>query len=306
MQNVTSSFSLLISLSLFACSSDDDSPSGSGGSSQTGVGSQQPGNGVAANGGSAGMASAGSSGSSSEGVGGTTPLAQGGGSNAGNGAAGTADMGASGSASMPGGDAGGGDDTSMSFFVTSRGTGNGGNFGGIDGADAFCAMLAGEVSAELGAKTWRAYLSTAGENARERIGNGPWRNAEGRVIANDLAQLHDQGVTGALNSTWPLGDSSVALDEQGNQVPNQPVLHDIITGTNADGTVSAVGTCSDWTAATGATVNGHSNRTGGGVRESWTTAHNTGCAEPTPGGNFEQGTVSQGGGRGSIYCFSPD
>jgi hypothetical protein len=202
-----------------------------------------------------------------------------------------------------GGSAGSGRE-SMSFFVTSRGGENGGNLGGLDGADALCTTLASAVSATLGAKTWHAYLSVAGAtpvNARERIGQGPWRNANGVVIANDLTQLHDQSATGSLNSTWPLGDASIPLDEQGNQVPNSPVLHDILTGTNAEGNASGAD-CSGWTSTSGTATNGHSNRTGGGVRESWTSAHTIGCGPFTS--NFQGGTVSQGGGRGSFYCFA--
>ncbi len=202
------------------------------------------------------------------------------------------------------------EDTSTSFFVTSRGAGNGGDFGGIAGADAFCAQLASEVSEALGQKTWRAYLSTSTEDARDRIGVGPWRNAAGVVIANTVEQLHDQGPGGqggTADQTWLLGDDAIALDEQGNAIPNNPVTHDILTGSNLDGTLSASGTCSDWTSQQGTTRNGHSNRAGGGQNPpSWNSAHDTGCAEPDPGENFQAGTVSQGGGRGSIYCFAID
>jgi hypothetical protein len=197
-------------------------------------------------------------------------------------------------------------DTSMTFFVTSRGMGNGGNFGGITGADAFCKMLAGTVSAAIGNQTWHAYLSTSTANARDRIGKGPWHNHAGVLVANDVTQLHDQGMGGTLDTTWANGDASIALDETGMPVPAAmpTVLHDILTGSNLDGTVSAAGTCSDWTASTGMTQNGHANRGGGGMNpNSWNSAHATGCGEPTAGMNFQMGTVSQGGGRGSIYCF---
>lgn len=202
-------------------------------------------------------------------------------------------------------------DTSMSFFVTSRGSGSGGDFGGILGADAFCTELATEASAELGSKTWRAYLSTTAEAARDRIGAGPWRNAAGVVIASSVAQLHDQGPTGeggSLDQTWLLNDTTIALDEQGNPIANDGgTRHDILTGSNADGTVSASGTCSDWTSQQGTTRNGHSDR----VRfmqnvPSWNSSHDTGCSEPADGANFQAGTVSQGGGRGAIYCFAID
>jgi hypothetical protein len=205
----------------------------------------------------------------------------------------------------PSGDAGG--DASMSFFVTSVGGPNGGNFGGLDGADAFCDQLATAASPALGAKTWRAYLSTSTVDARDRIGTGPWRNFNGVIVANDVTQLHDQAAGGTLEQTFALGNADIALDETGAQVPfagQGTVLHDILTGSNLDGTANA-NTCSDWTATTGQAQNGHSNRGGGGQNPtSWNSAHATGCAPAT--GNNQQGTVSQGGGRGSIYCFAID
>lgn len=201
----------------------------------------------------------------------------------------------------------------MSFFVTSRGAGNGGNFGGLAGADQFCTTLATAVSPALGQKTWHAYLSTTTVDARDRIGAGPWINAAGVVVGTSVAQIHDQAPGGASEQTWRPGDATIALDERGNQVPSQGganLVHDILTGSTADGTVSAIGTCTDWTQATGMTTNGHSNRAGqglnGGVASSWTFSHATGCAQNPPGTNNQQGTVSQGGGRGSIYCFAID
>jgi hypothetical protein len=194
----------------------------------------------------------------------------------------------------------------MNFFVTSRGFGNGGNLNGLTGADGFCKTLAMAVSPALGAKTWHAYLSTATVNAHDRIGSGPWTNAAGIVIANNLADLHDQiAANAALNATWPIGDTSIALDERGNQLPAAPLVHDILTGSNTDGTVLTGFTCNDWTSAatTDLAQIGHANRTGGGRPPSWNSAHaTTGCAEPTA--DMMAGTVSSGGGRGSIYCFA--
>jgi len=208
----------------------------------------------------------------------------------------------------------------MSFFVTSRGAGDGGNFGGIDGADAFCTTLATAADPTLAAKTWHAYLSTSTVDARDRIGTGPWRNFAGVIIANSVEQLHAQTPgnvnvmttpsTGAASeTTWPLNNLNIPLDETGAVVPSgQPnVLHDILTGSNIDGTVSATGTCSDWASNTGRTANGHSNRAGGGTNNtSWNFSHTTGCGQNAPGTNFEDETVSEGGGRGSIYCFAID
>jgi hypothetical protein len=234
---------------------------------------------------------------------GTPTLNQGGAAGASNGASGAA--GGAAAAADAGGVV---DDDSMSFFLASRGSGDGGNFGGITGADALCETLAAAADPALAAKTWRAYLSTSTENARDRIGAGPWRNAAGVIIANNVAQLHDQAAGGASEATYPLNDSSIALREDGTELPTQPVTHDILTGSNLDGTVSATGTCTDWTSNTGATRNGHSNRAGGGQNpSSWNSAHDTACGEPNPpGSNFQMGTVSQGGGIGAIYCFAAD
>src|SRR5580700_10291743 len=82
----------------------------------------------------------------------------------------------------------------MTFFVTSTPIGKGGDLGGLAGADAHCQQLAAAVGA--GGKTWRAYLSSAeaptakGINARDRIGNGPWQNSKGAVIAQNVDDLH--------------------------------------------------------------------------------------------------------------------
>jgi len=195
----------------------------------------------------------------------------------------------------------------MSFFVTSRGMGNGGNLNGLNGADAFCKSLATAVSPALGAKTWHAYLSTTTVNARDRIGTGPWRNARGVIVANTVAQLHDQAAGGMLDATWSTGNAAIALDEKGAMVPLAPMLvHDILTGSNADGTAAPVH-CTNWTSSmtTDTAWIGHSNRMGQGTRPtSWNSAHTVGCGEPTAGMDFQMGTVSSGGGRGSFYCFA--
>lgn len=315
------SSALVLALAVTACSDDEDS------SPTTGTASNQP---AAGSGGSANAGAAGSAGAPSTSTGGSSAEApdddidlqpgDGDDDNAGgntppsaaDAGAGASDDGGAPPAPAPA-DAGGDEDTSMSFFVTSRGGPDGGNFGGLEGADALCTTLASAVSPALGAKTWRAYLSTSTVNARDRIGTGPWRNANGVIIGTSVEQLHDQtpGMvntpTGAASEeTYPLNDSSIALDETGAEVPNNPVLHDILTGSNLDGTVSATGTCSDWTSTTGNTRNGHSNRTGGGENiSSWNSAHDTGCGADT-GQNFNAGTVTAGGGRGSIYCFAAD
>jgi hypothetical protein len=188
----------------------------------------------------------------------------------------------------------------MSFFVTSRGKGTGGDLranptelDGLAGADALCKQLAGAVSPALGAKTWRAYLSTTTVNARDRIGTGPWRNSAGVIIANSLAQLHEEG---GLTNAITLAN---ATNEMGQPIPRNPLVHDILTGTLPNGTRSP-DNCSNWTSALGtvrATV-GHSDRQGG-ASPSWNSVHTTGgCTEA---GNQ---SIRTGGGRGSLFCFS--
>lgn len=269
---------------VLACSSDDPAAMGAAGGGGGGTSG-------AAGDGASGGGSGGASGASTSGAGGMTG-------------------GSSGSAGTPGvdaeadaGDPGGGDlldDGTMTFFVTSDGMGNGGDLGGLAGADAFCRQLATAVSPDFGRRTWRAYLSTVTENAGERIGTGPWRNQAGVIIANTVAQLHDQGPDGSLNETWPLNNLNIPLDEQGDTVLNN--VHDILTGTQADGTLDPGNTCEDWTSSLDDAANlvrvGHSNRNGGGQPPSWTTTHTVGCSED--GTN----NITQGGGRGSIYCFA--
>jgi hypothetical protein len=191
----------------------------------------------------------------------------------------------------------------MSFFITSTGPGNGADLGGLEGADAYCQQLADAVGA--GGKTWRAYLSTQeeggtpAENARDRIGQGPWQNAEGTVIAANVDELHG---TNAL-------DKSTALDESGEQVNGRgdsPNRHDILTGSQPDGTAFSAGedrTCSNWTSSgDGAAMVGHHDRMGlrdDAPSKSWNSSHSSrgGCSQEAL-----QGT----GGDGLFYCFAAD
>lgn len=190
----------------------------------------------------------------------------------------------------------------MSFFVTSQGSGQGANFGGLAGADAHCQKLADAAGA--GQRTWRAYLSsTAGDgepavDARERIGQGPWQNAKGVVIATDLAQLHGDN---QLNK-------DTALDEQGAPVKGRgdsPNMHDILTGSQADGTAFAAGedrTCGNWTSSgEGAAQVGHHDRMGlrdDAPSRSWNSSHpSRGCSDEALRGT---------GGAGLLYCFAAD
>jgi hypothetical protein len=216
--------------------------------------------------------------------------------------------GTTGSGGVSGSDATGGSGGSamarpgMNFFVTSRSPGKGGNLGSLDAADAFCDMLATAVSADLGSKTWRAYLSTTTVNARDRIGTGPFRNQAGVVVANSVTELHQQEAGQALDSTWPPSNLMIALDETGAQVSND--VHDILTGTQADGTLAMGQNCNDWTSesTSDTAMAGHSNRNGGGRPPYFNAAHTVGCAPSAQ--NRVMGTVTSGGGRGSLYCFA--
>jgi hypothetical protein len=191
-----------------------------------------------------------------------------------------------------------------SFFVTSVGIGNGANLGGLAGADNHCQTLA--QAAGAGGKTWRAYLSTQaadgkpGENARDRIGKGPWLNAKGVVIAQDVAELH-----GANNLT-----KQTALTEKGdvnNGRGDTPNRHDMLTGSQGDGTAFAAGedrTCKNWTSSTqGSAMVGHADRIGlrdDDASKSWNSSH----PSRGPDGGCSQKDLISTGGDGLFYCFA--
>lgn len=189
----------------------------------------------------------------------------------------------------------------MTFFVTSVGSGNGGNLGGLDGADAHCQALA--KAAGAGDRTWRAYLSTQGAqavSARDRIGKGPWHNARGASVARDLEHLH--GDTLDLARMGNTLTRATALSEKGEPIKgvgDKPNEHDILTGSQLDGRAypdSADHTCNGWTSDNaGSAQVGHHDRTGGpGV--SWNSVHaSKGCSQ--------QGLISTGG-AGLFYCFA--
>jgi hypothetical protein len=193
-------------------------------------------------------------------------------------------------------------DADMNFFLTSKGPGDGANLGGLAGADAHCQMLA--ESAGAGGKTWRAYLSTSGVdggetvNARDRIGDGPWVNANGVQVAADVDDLHSDN--NKLSKENSIGENGEVINGRGDS-PNR---HDVLTGSNLDGTAFADGedhTCRDWTysGAEGSAQVGHHDRTGGGANPtSWNNAHpSRGCGQADL-----QGT----GGDGLYYCFAID
>ncbi len=189
--------------------------------------------------------------------------------------------------------------STMTFFITSAGPGNGANLGGLAGADAHCQKLA--AAAGAGSRTWRAYLSTsasAGQpavNAKDRIGAGPWVNVKGVEVAKDVAHLHsDQNNLSKQNSLTEKGE---VVNGRGD-TPNR---HDILTGSLADGTAPPADpnqTCNSWTsAAEGSALVGHHDRVGGGpAPTSWNSSHpSKGCSQANL-----QGT----GGDGLFYCFA--
>jgi hypothetical protein len=189
----------------------------------------------------------------------------------------------------------------MTFFITSVGSGTGADLGGLEGADAHCQALAEAVGA--GGHTWHAYLSTQARgdeqavNARDRVGMGPWQNAEGVAIASDVDELH-----GANNLS-----KETALNERGEVVNGRgdtPNMHDILTGSQSDGTAfggSEDRTCGNWTSSDeGAAMVGHHDRQGlrdDAPSKSWNSSH------PTRGG-CSQEALEGTGGAGLFYCFA--
>jgi hypothetical protein len=192
-----------------------------------------------------------------------------------------------------------GQDQPMSFFITSIGSGNGADLGGLEGADRHCQALA--EAAGAGGREWRAYLSSItadggpAEHARDRIGSGPWYNAKGVMVAESVADLHSE------NNKLSKENS---LDEEGRVVNgrgDQPNMHDILTGSQLDGT-AATGegytNCGNWSSSgEGSARVGHHDRTGGGDNPtSWNSAHNSrGCSQENLQGS---------GGNGLFYCFA--
>jgi hypothetical protein len=186
----------------------------------------------------------------------------------------------------------------MSFFITSKAVGDGGNLGGLAGADAHCQALG--AAAGRCSVTWRAYLSqvAAGPlpvvNARDRIGNGPWYNATGQLIASNVVDLHAD----RNNVRKP-----TALDENGqavNGVGDQPNQHDIPTGSDSTGRAvagsAAVSTCNNWTSnSTGNAIVGHHDRLGG-PNASWNAVHSS--------RSCSQDDLVATGGAGLLYCFA--
>ena len=190
----------------------------------------------------------------------------------------------------------------MTFFVTSAGSGKGADLGGLEGADRHCQQLA--QAAGAGGKTWRAYLSTQGAgavNARDRIGRGPWQNAKGEAIAQNVDDLHS-----ANNKIT----KQTALDEKGQGVNGRgdsPNKHDVLTGSQPDGRAFAAGddrTCGNWSkSGAGAAMVGHHDRQGlrdDDASKSWNSSH----PSRGPDGGCSQADLKTTGGDGLFYCFA--
>ena len=192
----------------------------------------------------------------------------------------------------------------MGFFITSANPGKGGDLGGLAGADRHCQSLA--AAAGAGGKAWRAYLSTAAADgqpavhARDRIGNGPWRNARGVVVANSLAELH--GPDNRLGKQTSLTEKGEVVAGRGDPVN----LHDILTGSRPDGTLAVPepgkdSTCGNWTRGEGGSaIVGHHDKDGINpdpvANVSWNASHGTrGCS-------LEQ--LKATGSGGLLYCFA--
>ena len=186
----------------------------------------------------------------------------------------------------------------MSFFLTSVGSGNGGDLGGLEGADQHCQALA--TAAGFGDQMWNAYLSSTGSdgssgiNARDRIGSGPWYNFAGDQVATDVDNLHGEN---NLTKETVLNELGAMTNGRGDD-PNR---HDILTGTQLDGTAAAGDgdtTCQNWTGSgEGSALVGHFDRLGGGDNPtSWNSAHaSRGCGQEDLRGT---------GGDGLFYCFA--
>jgi hypothetical protein len=184
----------------------------------------------------------------------------------------------------------------LGFFITSVGSGNGANLGGLAGADAHCQKLASAVGA--GNRTWRAYLSGTENgkpvNARDRIGTGPWYNAKGVMIAQNVAELHGEN---KLTKDTQLTEKGAVVNGRGDT----PNTHDMLTGSQLDGTAFTDGadhTCNNWTSnGTGSAQLGHHDRQGGGTNPtSWNSAH--------PSKGCSQENLVATGGAGLFYCFA--
>ena len=195
----------------------------------------------------------------------------------------------------------------MTFFITSAGSGKGADLGGLDGADKLCQTLA--QSAGAGSHKWRAYLATQAAggqtavNGRDRIGRGPWKNAKGETIATSVDDLHS--ANNKINKQTALTEKGQPVNGRGDQ----PNMHDILTGTQPDGTAFPAGedrTCKNWTSSgEGAAMLGHHDRQGlrdDDASKSWNSSH----PSRGQGGGCSQDALKSTGGNGLLYCFATD
>ena len=190
-----------------------------------------------------------------------------------------------------------GPQSDMGFFVTSVGSGNGADLGGLAGADRHCQNLASAVGA--GGRTWRAYLSSGGSsvvNARDRIGTGPWKNAQGVVVATSVDTLHDSN---NLSKQTALNEKGEAINGRGDT----PNMHDILTGSSPDGRLATGDkdlTCGNWTlSGAGSAMVGHHDRIGlrdDAPSKSWNSSHGSRACD--------QESLRATGGNGLFYCFA--
>jgi len=189
----------------------------------------------------------------------------------------------------------------VSFFITSSGSGKGADLGGLEGADKICQLRA-QTAGAAGGQNWHAYLSTQGPgavNARDRIGQGPWQNAKGVVIAKNVAELHGQN---NINKQTALTEKGDVVNGRGDT----PNMHDILTGSQPDGTAFPVGedrTCGNWSkSGQGAAMMGHHDRMGlrdDDASKSWNSSHTS----RGPDGGCSQKDLQSTGGNGLLYCF---
>jgi hypothetical protein len=196
----------------------------------------------------------------------------------------------------------GGPPQPMSFFITSVGKGDGANYGGLAGADAYCQQL-GTAAGRGAPVVWHAYMSTQGAgavNARDRIGNGPWFNSRGGRVGGSVGELHGDTIEQARLGN-ALGKQISLTEKQGivNGVGDMPNTHDILTGSTADGRAYTDGmdhTCNNWTSNDMGTAQlGHADKQGGG-NGSWNSSH--------PSRGCSQANLVATGGAGLLYCFA--
>jgi len=300
MRKSTIAVSVILAAALAACGESSDNSGGTG--NPVGTSGGASGSATGAAGSSAGTAGGGGSGQVGEagnmGLGGDKMVVDAGSGGSG-GSAGAASEGGARDAAK----------SMMTFFISSTGSGAmGGNLGGLAGADKKCQDLATAVGG--GDHTWHAYLSvSAGApggavNAKDHIGTGPWVNQKGTVIAANLTELHTPATSATMLGPNMLNTAN-GLDEKGGTVPGRaqtalPNEHDILTGSNADGTISAGNTCGDWASTTGNAQVGHFDRLGTSATAaawSWNAAHTSACTEAG---------LKQTGGSGRLYCFAID